>query len=267
MEKIKALDKRISLNSINRFAVYYGINAVNKLKEYDLVIIEPLAYNKAEIEKLRASGTIVIAYVSVMEIHKLNSLYNLLKEDDFIKVNGKYIVNEEYGTYLLNINSERWKAILMHHIGNLIMNEGYDGVFMDTIGDVEYQGIPKILQTKLISGAINFIKTLKNTFNHCIIIQNNGLENLCDYTWHLIDGVCWENPPINYKYNKKWVKAIISKLEQLQQGEEKKLLILFEENADIKKVGYDKYDKIINNLFSNLNYSCYITEKNYIKLK
>lgn len=222
---------RERFRNINNFAVYYGNGKEDSLSKFDMIVVEPGHYNENKLKEIRKNGSLAIAYISVMEVHKLIPGYEYLKEDDFLYVNGERVVNKEYGTDLVNLRSKRWVSLLTHHIGNLIFNNGYDGIFLDTIGDVEFRCIPAQDQDILISAAVNFVKEIRELFASQIIVQNNGLEKLHTLTSKYIDGVCWENPPIDKMECSDWINMTIKQLSFLQKSENIRTLVLIEESG------------------------------------
>lgn len=213
------------------FTVYYGFGKEAELSHYDVAIVEPQGQNHQSIKKLKEKNTLVIAYISVVEIHKNASLYKLLREEDFLKINNEYIKNEQYDTYLVDIRSKRWNSLLIHQIGNLILHHQYDGIFLDTISDIEYESIPIQTQYHLINAAVHLLENIRNVFEDIIIIQNNGLDKLISHTSKYIDGVCWENPPFNQHSNDQWIDITINNLRYISEMEDIKVLLLLEEKS------------------------------------
>jgi endo-alpha-1,4-polygalactosaminidase (GH114 family) len=253
------INKRQQFKNASNYVLYYGIGKENELKTYNIAIVEPQGQNENSIDMMNKEGTLVIAYVSVMEIYQSHSLFKLLKDEDFIKLNGLHVMNEEYGTYLLDLRSKRWKTLLIHHIGNLILNQNYDGIFLDTIGDVESPVLPEYLKEKLFISAEQLIKEIRNLFKEIIIIQNNGMNELINYTCELIDGLCWENPSFCDDSCLEWTQNTLNKLKIIHNTKGIKILMLYEKNqlnfANIKSIHFAEEVARIN------NFLMYITDK------
>jgi polysaccharide biosynthesis protein PelA len=252
--------KNQKLNNINNFTVYYGHGKIDTLKNFDLVILEPSAQDRDSIMRLKAAGIIVLAYVSVMEISKTNKNYSVLREEDFLKVQGERVLNKEFDTELIDLRSKRWRAVLGHHIGNLFLNLGYDGVFLDTLGDIEFGNIVGELKHQLIDAALKFLQEIRERFKECIIIQNNGVNDLYAITGNLIDGICWENPPFNNKKFNKYLESVTSLLSYLQREKNIKVLLLIEEH---KRRELEEYAERISR---EQDFLLYFAPKNYLNL-
>ncbi len=118
---------RERFRTASNFVLYYGYGKTKELSNFDIAIIEPTAHTKEEINKIKESNTLVIAYISIIEVIKDSPNYNLLNEEDFIHVNEKPLINERFNTYMVSLSSERWRNILHHNIGKFINIYGYDG--------------------------------------------------------------------------------------------------------------------------------------------
>lgn len=254
------LIKRHDFKNIKNFSLYYGIGNSEELSKYDLTIVEPLGQNEISIKKMQDKGTLVIAYVSVVEIFEDFPSYKFLRDEDFLKIDNKRVRNKEFNTYLINLKSKRWISILMHHIGNLILNNNYDGIFLDTIADVEFDLFDEELQESLICGAVELITKIRELYEDIIIIQNNGVSKLIESTFEIIDGVCWENPNLWDVNNSDWIEYITGKLSTLCKNE-MKVLLLYEEKGyiaqEFNKINYvEKIAKINNFLIYRTESYC-----------
>jgi hypothetical protein len=226
------MKSRLKMEQLNNYALYYGTGKEAELANFDLAIVEPLGQTRSSIQFMHEKETLVIAYISVIEIHPTNLLFGLLKDEDFLSMNGQRLMNKEYGTYLLDLHSTRWIGLMNHHIGKLLMNELYDGIFLDTIGNVGMHQIPQSIQFSQEEAAISWVKQIRNIFPETIIIQNNGLESLCLNVATWIDAICWENPPLEDHSSKEWNEVIITRLAQLKKEFGIQTLLLLEQIND-----------------------------------
>jgi hypothetical protein len=224
------MNARRKLHRASNFALYYGVGRVEELSGFDIAIVEPKGQKSEGINTLHEKGTLVISYLSVMEIHPSFPEFKLLREDDFLKANGKPLQNKVYGTYIADLRSKRWIDMVYHAAGRLIYHEGYDGVFLDTIGNVEMPEIPEEYRESQILSAVTLTTKIRSLSNDCVIIQNNGLERLCEQTAGMIDGICWENPPFGRPESFKWVEKMLHKIKSLKEKYRVQVLLLFEDN-------------------------------------
>ena len=218
------------------FVAYYGSGREDEMSGFDIAIVEPAGHDKASIKKMQQNGAIVLAYTSVVEISPDMPDFKLLKDEDFLKSESGFVKNERFGTFMADIRSPRWNNLLIHRAGRLLVQQGYDGLFIDTMGNVELGVFTKDLQDQLISAVVSLLQRLRNTFGDKLLIQNNGLERLCLYTSSLIDGICWENPPFDKKESMLWWQEIVDRLEIMGRNDSVRTLLLIEDKCESGRV-------------------------------
>lgn len=233
--------RKEQLIAARHFAVYYGLKQAEMLSEFDVVIVEPLGMRDEDLATLRKQNTLVIAYLSVMEVHPDHPAFKRLQHSDFLIVNQTVMKNETWGTWLVDPRSPRWHNILQEQAEELLEQRGFDGLFLDTIGDVEHPDIPELLRISLLHELVTFVQELKERYTERILIQNNGLGRLLQSTAPFIDAVCWENPVFADKHIVEWTKRLTEKLAAAQKKCGIRVLLLLEESADIH---YRKAQKI-----------------------
>lgn len=254
------MSQRSRFRTCDRFSVYYGADAVAQLLKFDVVVLEPGHRTKEDIQALKDNDTLVLAYVSVMEVHDEHPLRAFVTESQFLREAmepHKYITQREYHNRVVDMQSPTWRGHLLRHVGTLITREGYDGIFMDTIGDVEMPNLPNPMQQ--VEGAHMLVQQIRKWFPDIILIQNNGLEVLCNYTAPYLDAIAWENPPINVPQSKQWVRAVAERLVYLRLKHSLRILMLFE------GVRQDKRSDFIRGLsFAQENgFTTYFSPKHY----
>lgn len=223
--------RKIRLRCSQSYTVYYGTGETRRLSEFDLAVVEPQGQNEDNVQILKKSGTLALAYLSVVEINPGDPLFRELENEDFLTVGGKPVINQVCGNLSADLRSSRWQRTLMHLSGRLLLLGGYDGLFLDTIGNVEANYLPQEVRSVQVQAAVEFVRELKKRFPEHLLVQNNGLERLIDHTVSNIDGVCWENPPVHASASQAWVGAVTGKLRELQMKQGLKVLLLCEKTA------------------------------------
>lgn len=252
---------RIKFRDFQKYAVYYGNGNLARLSRYDVVVVEPGQQSSEDVQFLRSHGTLVLAYVSVMEIHSHHPLMKAVVDADFLRSENpphEFIVQETYQTRLLNLTSAHWRGILIRHIGRLLTQEGYDGIFLDTIGDVEDSTIPRSYEQ--LEYAVQIVAQIRQWFPDSILVQNNGLEALCMRTAEFLDGIVWENPPIALPDSRHWVKAIAERLERLRDTFNLRILVLFEGSGQDTRSNWI----VGRNFAAEYNFTSYFSPQHYL---
>lgn len=229
---------------IENYAVYYGYENQEMLSNYDLIIVEPKAQNQQSLAVLKSKGAAIIAYISFVEIipDQLESFgFNdsiLLRENDLP------VKDLRFGNYLANLSAEAWQNYLINEVSNLIGVKGYDGIFIDTIANIEVQKILNHYGHQFHQVYASLLEKIKETFPKSILIQNNGLNSVFDYSGSLIEGICWENPPIGLFTSLLWVKLIEKKIKlRNKQTHGKKMMVLLLEEEHLYNSQIKRYAK------------------------
>lgn len=212
---------------LSSYTVYYGSFEAVTLSKVDAVIIEPMAYTPQQVREMRDAGILVIGYTSVMEAGPHLPYYSQLEETDFLHdVNGNRVSKAEYGNDVLDLTSAHWRGMFFYEVGKLLTEQGYDGVFLDTVGNVELARLPT--QSQQLTAAVDVVAQLRQWFPTKILVQNNGLELLTHRTAPYIDAILWENPPLTDKKSAEWVKRMRDKLKDLTKRFNVRVLVLFD---------------------------------------
>ena len=225
----KETGRKQRFSNIRNFALYYGQGREEELACFDLAVVEPQGQNRQSVRRLREAGALVLAYLSVMEAPPWAREFKALKKEDFLQDNGEIMMNQAWGTYLVDLCSPRWRKLLDNRAGELL-GRGYYGLFLDKDFDLEFIALPGRRRNRLAMAAVEFMRAVREAFPHHLIVQNNGLESIYRLTAHLVDGFCWENPPFGRSESAAWVAGMMERLRRLQQEKAgMKVLVLLED--------------------------------------
>lgn len=210
------------LSDVTSYKVYYDApttRLIAKMKQYDVMIIEPVYYSKQQISEIKSSGTKVYGYINTMEADNWNTaLINQLNEDDFFHRNGERVHYTEWDSYLTDITSVHYRDVLLSEVTKQIADKGLDGVFLDTVGDIddEHWENPAVLQAQQ-EGMVTFLQQIKQEHPSLSLIQNWGFQTLKDYTSPYIDAIMWENFNYTTVSKDEWSKDRMADLKDIQQ--------------------------------------------------
>lgn len=178
----KNIDKTLTnLNSSPYGVCYSKISAV-EAQNYRLLIIESDLYNKAEIMQLKSGGAKIFGYLSLGEVSRYKWYFPLLQKVGFLGV------NENWGSYYLDISKRKTKTILLDQVLPEIVVKGVDGIFLDTIDAVA----PYTKRKEFQPDMAELIHEIKKRYDKVKVIQNSGLFLLPE-THSSIDAVLVED--------------------------------------------------------------------------
>ena len=173
--------KAMTYDYDERYGVFIGIGRkdINKLRDYQTVIIDAEHFTKADITKLKKAGKTVYTYLSIGSLEDYRSYYKAYKHLAISKYDGWE--GEEW----VDVSDKSWQKLMLKRAKEF-KNKGVDGFFLDN-ADVYYQykepriykGLVKILtdirklNTKVIinGGDVFVSKYLK---------ENKDLKKIAD---------------------------------------------------------------------------------------
>jgi hypothetical protein len=211
--------------NVKDYTLYYGApteQAIIHLKSKDLIIIEPQLFSKVQIQDIQSMGTIVIGYISVMESPAWNQLrVKKLLPSDYLSKQGERIHFKQWDSYLMDLRQLHYRQLLLSEINTSISDKGLDGMFLDTVGDIDdwIQDTATQIQTR--EAYRSFLQEVSDQYPELSMIQNRGFDTL-DYALPYIDGLLWEDWRANWKEDA-WMKTRVDRLRK----EQKKGLTVF----------------------------------------
>lgn len=161
-------------------------------KRFDLIVVEPSSYTKAQVQALESTGATVLGYLSVGEVGPYRYYFKKMKKQGFL---GK---NPNWNAYYINLADSVTYHLFFSTIIPKIMNKGFDGLFLDTVDDVAPYTPRKDLQPSMVK----LIKQMQTEYPKMMIIQNDGLF-LLDKTSKIVSAVLKEDIATHYNFNTK----------------------------------------------------------------
>ncbi|MBY6036660.1 endo alpha-1,4 polygalactosaminidase [Fictibacillus nanhaiensis] len=210
------------LKNISSYKIYYDSptpHILQQMKKYDLVIIEPTLYSIDQITTIKQAGTIVFGYINTMEADNWNtSFVQKLDKSDYYYKNGKKVYLEQWDAHLMNLTSSHYQSLLQNEIKEQVVSKKLDGVFFDTVGDIDdyFMNQPAELKAQR-DGLVSLMKQVKTQYPNLSFIQNWGFDTLKVATLPYVDGVMWESFHKNIVKNDQWSQDRIQDLNKLQR--------------------------------------------------
>ncbi len=139
-ECIEDTEQEIPFEKIN-YGVFIGMSGetdeelaeeLETLKQYDRVVVEPESFSHEQIEALHQTGTEVYAYLNVGSVENSRYYYGSFEGSLLDVYNGW---EEERW---IDVSDESWQAYLVDVLAKSIVEEGFDGFFIDNL-DVYWQ--------------------------------------------------------------------------------------------------------------------------------
>lgn len=185
------------LYQVDSFHIFYGHPDQDKLEELsqqEAAIIEPTAFTKEQLSFLRKEGVLLFGYVSLIQLENWNKE---LKKDvipsDYWLQDGERLHLAEWDTYVMNISEKHYRDVLMKKISTEIDDKQLDGIFFDTVDDLDYYFRDEpVAKSSMRTGYKKILDEVNTVYPDLLIIQNRGFETYKAVSRGKVDGILWE---------------------------------------------------------------------------
>lgn len=183
------------------FYCFYGSNHAAELSHYDIVVAHSPQMAKEDIAALKKLGVVVVGYITLGEDDELRK-GNGEGPDGYASWyfdqdgDGAPDKNKIWESYFVNANDPLWRADRIAEARRLVNDEGYDGIFLDTVG------VAAELYPESKPGMIRLINELRAALPAAPIVQNQGFPLLADLA-DVVDGLMIESFTATYDFAKR----------------------------------------------------------------
>ncbi|WP_335873036.1 endo alpha-1,4 polygalactosaminidase [Bacillus sp. 2205SS5-2] len=191
---------------------------MEEMNKYDVLIVEPNFYQAKSVKALQKSGTKVYGYLSIMEAGTWNeTMMRKWREEDYFRQQGEKVYFEKWQSYLMNITSKHYRNLLLEELNDQIIEKGFDGVFFDTVGDIDdYFKEDADIYEQQVFGLLELLEEVKDRYPNILMIQNWGINLFMEYTHPYMDAIMWEDFQ-DYELNEDdWGIIQVHKLKKLK---------------------------------------------------
>nr|WP_300002530.1 endo alpha-1,4 polygalactosaminidase [Tissierella sp.] len=250
----------VILKQTNYLVYYNEINSgnLNKISQYDMAIIEPANVTSEQLSEIKESDTLTYGYQSIFEVENYNTeKIKLLNEDDYLYLDGVKQFNEKYQCFYGDIRSSNYRNVLLTSIEKNVIEKGFDGVFFDTLDDIEHL-IDERFREELYIEYIEFFQLLKRKYPKLSIIQNRAFDLYGLGSAKYLDGLMFEDMEHEKILTSEYYINLVERL--TKTAHDNKVVILAIAHHD----ALENYE-----LAKNLNWLYYFTtpSNNYLKFE
>jgi polysaccharide biosynthesis protein PelA len=212
------------LKNVKNYKIFYGeVNdsEAEQLGNYDMAIIEPHQINKEHVSKIKETGTLTFGYISIMELQNWDKKFvSKVKESDYLLDNGKKIYVDKWDTYLMDISSTHYQQLLLDEIEKEIIQKQFDGIFLDTVGDIDdFYSDNEEMAAYLRDSYLEILQKITQKYPDMLLLQNWGFPTLKTTSKNYVDGIMWEGFNKKQLTNSQWGQKWIEYIQMLQQKE------------------------------------------------
>lgn len=226
--------EKVPVGEIHRWMVYYGQDERPKtFSQFDLVVLDseypyPFRY-------LLDNKTQTLAYISLGELSKERSYY--LK----LEAKGLFLEENPYwqGSFFVDLRKSAWTEFLLEDLIPVILQKGYQGLFMDTLDNADY------LEAKdpqkfagMRKAAAKLVKRIRKEYPQVLLMLNRAYY-LYDDLANDLDLVLAESMYSDYDFE---AQVYIKRPDADYQRQLRFLLDLKKKNSKVKLCSLDYWD-------------------------
>ncbi|MEO0514197.1 MAG: endo alpha-1,4 polygalactosaminidase [Planctomycetota bacterium] len=182
------------------FYCYYGSGKVAELSHYDVAILHSPQMTAEDIAKLKHLGVVTVGYITVGEDDQkrvgdgtgpagLASWYFDRNDDQ------QPDQNSIWNSWYANANDPGWRADRVKEAKRLIEEEGYDGLFLDTLDTAQ-------IYPDSADGMVQLVADLRQALPASPIVLNQGFD-LFHRLAPMVDGLMLESFTATYNFDAK----------------------------------------------------------------
>ena len=148
------------------YGVFIGADNINKIKGYNVVVVEPASIDIGGVESLHKTNEKIYAYLNIGSLENYRSYFNEFKE----KTLGLYENWED--EYWMDVWDVAWQKLIVDKLGRDIVDKGFDGFFIDNCDVYYYYPNEEIFNG--LSSILQGLRSLNMTKKYKIDIIING---------------------------------------------------------------------------------------------
>ncbi len=191
------LPARERIAASTSFYCYYGSGRVAELSQYDVAVMHSPQMAVSDIAKLNELGVVTAGYITVGEDDEMRvgdgtgpdgkASWYFDRDAD-----GKPDQNGIWKSWYANADDPNWRADRVKEAKRLVEEEGYDGIFLDTIDTAQ-------LYPETADGMVQLVADLREALPDSPIILNQGFK-LFDRLAPMADGLMLESFTATYDF-------------------------------------------------------------------
>jgi polysaccharide biosynthesis protein PelA len=219
---------RKSLRNARSYACYYGDGSLDALERFEVVVLQPRSYARADLERLKAAKVVTLAYISIGE-ESLDHIEAFEDIESFAwtkrDAHGALQRNPDWGSLIVNASHPLWRARVLERAKNALA-QGFAGFFLDVLdaqNSADQRALAKLVRDVRVSAPAAPIM-INRGFRVLEVVQDAVdavmFESL-SCTWRLLGGGLEHYEPVSsaaLKANLEIVRGINAIAERWEIG-------------------------------------------------
>ncbi len=265
------------------WCLYYGgprDGLVDRLAGHDLVVVDPAALGEKAPEivaALHARGSRVVGYLSAVEIATWHDYRDRIDPAWHILVDDKPWVpwdNTAVGwqaNLAASLAEPGWRALLAELVDRTLSRDGCDGVFFDTLEDLDFPSLPADEAARQRDGLRLLLRALREAHPDALLLTNRTLGATLDVVADDADGICWEDFAMAHFENpdtRTWMEGVAARIEacRAKRGPDRPFHVLALWNGSADMADFAAAREAVNRKAETNGYISYCSRGGYSAL-
>lgn len=181
------------------YALYYGRgtpSALEALARYESVVVDPVAlgaHAKDDIALLKSHGCVVYGYLGCFEVAPhVRYQASMTNADWVVRVGGD--VWHPYGkNFAVDLARPEVRVRFVELVKSEVLDFGCDGVFMDTLADLDSSALSPARRAELRDGLGKMLAGFRSAYPAVRLVGNWTIQDTLAVVSPYVSAVCWEN--------------------------------------------------------------------------
>ena len=183
----------------NWVCVYNADAPSDQVRKFDLAVLDPDSH--PDLGTLHKT-TLLFAYLSLGEVGDYRWYWPEISNKSWILEK-----NPNWNSFMIDVRDDAWHDFVIDRLIPRILEQGFRGIFLDTIDNAEY--LEKYHPSKTWPGAqkamVRLIRKIRKNYPNVLLLANRGFAILNEIG-NTIDGVVAESIFTDYDFKAKRVR-------------------------------------------------------------
>lgn len=217
-----------------RWVVYYSDKApASDFASYDLVVLDSKYH--PPVAQVKDGTKVVLGYLSLGEVNHDRNYFAAVKAEGLLIQENK----NWPGSFMVDLRERRWRQRVVEELVPAILQQGFDGLFLDTLDNAAYleESSPARFQG-MRQAAVDLVRTLRTEYPSIRIAINRGydlLEQVAPY----VDLAAAESLLATYDFS---AKRYVPVAPQISAPQVRRLQAVMRDHPRVQVLSLDYWD-------------------------
>jgi len=198
-------------NRLSPWVVYYASEAsADAFSDYQLLVLD--SDNHPPLQELKKPGKLILGYISLGEVESYRGYYSDVRREGILLDENPYWK----GSYFVDVRSAFWFQMVIEQLIPRILQQGFDGIFMDTLDNPGHlENLDPVKYKGMRAAASRLVKSIRLYFPYIKIMMNRAYDLIDDVAPN-IDMLLGESIYTDYSFEQQVYRLVETPLYERQ---------------------------------------------------